>query len=156
MLLLDGYGSHTTYEGFDYCWQNYIIPFRLPEHSTHLLQPIHVTCFQLLKHYHRQAINDAVRSGQDIFDRREFLAKFKTIRERAFKPSTLRHAFRHVGIDPLDPTVVLNKIPIEELDDTDSDSSTFEEQEEDIVVTPQSMKQFLRRAEWLRQGHRWR
>jgi len=38
MLISDGHGSHETYEFRKYCWDNDIILFGFPPHSTHLLQ----------------------------------------------------------------------------------------------------------------------
>ena len=39
LLLLDGYGSHCTFEFLEHCNSNNIIIFCLPPHITHLLQP---------------------------------------------------------------------------------------------------------------------
>jgi hypothetical protein len=50
LLILDGHGSHHTYEFIRYCEANNIIPFGLPPHLTHLLQPLDVVVFQPLKH----------------------------------------------------------------------------------------------------------
>ena len=48
MLIMDGYGSHMTYEFFTYAKRNQSELFRLPPHSTHLTQPLDVVCFQPL------------------------------------------------------------------------------------------------------------
>jgi hypothetical protein len=45
MLILDGHGSHFIMEFMDYCWDHKIIPFLLPPHLTHLLQPCDVGIF---------------------------------------------------------------------------------------------------------------
>ena len=58
MLIMDGYGSHMTYEFFTYAKRNQIELFRLPPHSTHLTQPLDVGCFQPFKHYHSEGIDD--------------------------------------------------------------------------------------------------
>jgi len=63
LLLMDGYGSHHTKEFIQYCDDNGIIPFGLPPHITHLLQPLDVCCFQPLKHYHAKALDLIVRDG---------------------------------------------------------------------------------------------
>ena len=51
LLLLDGYGSHCTREFLDFCDDHHIVPFCLPPHTTHLLQPLDVVCFQPYKHF---------------------------------------------------------------------------------------------------------
>ena len=50
LLLLDGYGLHHTIEFIEYCEEAKIIPFGLPAHTTHLLQPLDMVVFQPLKH----------------------------------------------------------------------------------------------------------
>ncbi len=45
LLVMDGYGSHLTYEFWSYAKEYKIILFRLPPHSTHLTQALDVGCF---------------------------------------------------------------------------------------------------------------
>jgi hypothetical protein len=45
LLIFDGHGSHLTYEFITYCWDNKIIPFGLPSHTSHILQPLDVVIF---------------------------------------------------------------------------------------------------------------
>ncbi|RPA77615.1 CENP-B protein, partial [Ascobolus immersus RN42] len=98
LLLLDNHTSHCTQEFIEYCDANKIIPFALPSHSTHLLQPLDVRVFQPYKHYHAKAIEEATRLGLVDFDKIEFLANLKTIRDHTFKESTIRSAFKHCGL----------------------------------------------------------
>ena len=74
LLVMDGYGSHRTREFLSYCEDHKIIPFGLPSHTTHLLQPLDVSVFQPLKHWHSEAVNRAVQTGDEIFSKFEFLA----------------------------------------------------------------------------------
>ena len=39
ILVMDGHGSHLTKEFMDFCWDSKVVPFLLPAHSTHFLQP---------------------------------------------------------------------------------------------------------------------
>jgi hypothetical protein len=50
MLIIDGHGSHLTHKFVDYCWAYNIVPFLLPAHTTHLLQPLDIGVFQTYKH----------------------------------------------------------------------------------------------------------
>ena len=61
---MDGYGSHDT---FEYCENHNIIPLTFPSHTTHLLQPLDVCVFQPLKHYHSEAVNLAISTGDESF-----------------------------------------------------------------------------------------
>ena len=108
ILVSDGYGSHLGIDFIQQCWDKRIIPFCLPPHTTHLLQPLDVVCFQPLKHYHGEAIDRAVRTGDTEFTKVEFLAAFDKIRYQPFKESTAKSAFRKTGLIPYDPTIVIN------------------------------------------------
>ncbi len=91
-FLLDGYGSHITYEFLEYCHRNKIIVFALLPHSTHLCQPLDVVVFQLYKHWHKKAVNEATRTGYRNFNKIEFLAAIRSIRAQTFKRTTILSA----------------------------------------------------------------
>jgi len=110
LLLLDGYGLHCTKEFIDYCDENKIIPFCLPPHSTHLLQPLDVVVFQPLKHFHAEAVEQATRTGCSDFNKIEFLAAIDSIRVQAFKHSTILSVFRKCGLIPYSTSIILSKL----------------------------------------------
>jgi hypothetical protein len=62
LLLLDGYGLQGIKDVLD-CDDYHIIPFCLPSHTTHLLQPLDVVCFRPYKHFHLEAIDAATQTG---------------------------------------------------------------------------------------------
>ena len=82
----------------------------MPSHTTHLLQPLDVGVFQPLKHWHSEAVNDAVQNGDETFSKVEFLHALNTFRSKAFKPSTIRSAWEKTGLIPYDPGLVVDKI----------------------------------------------
>ena len=110
LLVIDGSGSHSTIPFLELATVNNIVLFRLPAHSTHLTQPLDVGVFQPYKHYHGEAVDNAVRMGDTEFGKLEFLASFQEFRTKTFKPSTIRHAFRTTGIVPFNPDIVLDII----------------------------------------------
>jgi hypothetical protein len=63
LLILDGHGSHGTPEFDQFCSQNSIIILCMPPHSSHLLQPLDVSCFSVLKHFYGQAVSELMRVG---------------------------------------------------------------------------------------------
>jgi hypothetical protein len=73
LLIVDGYGLYHTKEFIQYCRDNGIIPFGLPPHSTHLLQPLNVVCFQPYKHYQALAVDYLIRDGIADISKVEFL-----------------------------------------------------------------------------------
>lgn len=107
LLLLDGYGSHHTYEFIKYCDEHKIIPFGLPSHSTHFLQPLDVVVFQPYKHYHSEAVNRAARLGCSDYNKLEFFNDFEYFRRQALSPGTIRAAFEKTGIWPINAAIVV-------------------------------------------------
>ena len=71
--------------------------------------------FQPLKHYHRKAVEQATRTRCEVFNKLEFLAAIKTIRKQTFKYQTIKSAFRATGIWPLNPNIVIDKLPPENI-----------------------------------------
>ena len=108
LLILDGYGSHHTYEFVNYAENNHIVLFGLPPHLTHLLQPLDVVVFQPLKHWHSQAIDLLIRDGIEQITKLEFLQIIQDIRKKAFKETTIKSAFRKTGIWPFNPSIVID------------------------------------------------
>lgn len=60
---MDGYGSHCNKEFIEFCDKAKIIPFKLPSHITHIIQPLDVVVFQPYKHYHAEAVDASIRAG---------------------------------------------------------------------------------------------
>ena len=110
LLIMDGFGSHDTFEFLEYCEYHNIIPFTFPSHTTHLLQPLDVCIFQPLKHWHAEAVNQAISTGDESFSKVEFLAAFNTFRTKAFKPKTIISSWKHTGMIPYNPEIVLQKV----------------------------------------------
>jgi DDE superfamily endonuclease len=84
LLLLDGVNSHMEYDFIEYCWDENIIPFTFIPHTTHLCQPLDVKCFQPLKHYHSEAIDNAVRTGDSDFSKIEFSCYISNLSRTSF------------------------------------------------------------------------
>lgn len=58
LLLFDGYSSHVNPLFLDYCVENKIIPYCLPPHTTHRLQPLDVSIFGPYKHYYQKQLTN--------------------------------------------------------------------------------------------------
>ena len=110
LLLLDSFGSHHIYEVVKFCEDHKIIPFSMPSHTTHLLQPLDVGVFQPLKHWHLEAVNDAVQNGDETFSKVEFLHVLNTFQGKAFKPTTICSAWEKTGLIPYNPGLVVDKV----------------------------------------------
>lgn len=107
LLILDGHGSHHTKEFISYCEGHKIIPFAMPPHLTHLLQPLDVVVFQPYKHYHAKALDILVRDGVINITKIEFLSIIQDIRIKTFKKKTILSALKKTGISPFNPQLVI-------------------------------------------------
>ncbi|KZZ96070.1 transposase [Moelleriella libera RCEF 2490] len=110
LLIFDGHGSHNTFEFINYCFDQRIIPFAMPPHLTHLLQPLDVVVFQPLKHYHAKALDTMVREGAVNISKLEFLSCIEGVRKQAFKKTTILSAFKRTGISPFNPHPIIEQI----------------------------------------------
>ena len=54
LLILDGHSSHVNPAFDQFCSQHKIVPLCMPAHSSHLLQPLDVGCFAVLKRSYGQ------------------------------------------------------------------------------------------------------
>ena len=118
LLILDGHGSHHTRQFIQYCDDHNIIPFGMPPHLTHLLQPLDVVVFQPLKHYHAKALEAMIRDGVTNISKVEFLSLIEGVRIQAFKKRTILSAFAKTGIHPLEPSRVIEQVQAREAERT--------------------------------------
>ncbi|EED16242.1 transposon, putative [Talaromyces stipitatus ATCC 10500] len=103
MLILDGHGSHLTAEFDRTCTENNIIPVCMPPHSSHLLQPLDVGCFAVLKRHYGQLVEQRMRLGFNHIDKLDFLTAFPKARTMAYKAQTVRNSFIATGFVPFSP-----------------------------------------------------
>jgi hypothetical protein len=103
LLILDGHDSHATPEFDQYCKEKLPITLCMPAHSSHLLQPLDVECFSVLK----RALVEYMRLGINHIHKIEFLTAFKAARNEAITDSNVRSGFAATGLVPFDPEQVL-------------------------------------------------
>jgi hypothetical protein len=112
LLILDGHGSHLTPKFDEICAANNIIPICMPPHSSHLLQPLDVGCFAVLKRVYGQLVESKTRLGINHIDKSDFLMAYPSARADTFKPNTIKNSFRATGLSPYSPIEVLSKLNI--------------------------------------------
>ena len=112
MLVLDGHSSHLTPQFDKLCEENKIICLCMPAHASHLLQPLDVGCFSILKKAYGELIGEEMRNGVNSIDKDDFLQIYPITRKAAFKASTIQSSFRGAGLVPLDADHVLEKLNI--------------------------------------------
>ena len=113
LLILDGHGSHLTPEFDRLCAEHDIIPICMPPHSSHLLQPLDVGCFAVLKRSYGRLVDQQTRMGINHIDKLDFLAAYPRARADAFQTKSIENAFRATGLIPLNAAEVLDKLNIQ-------------------------------------------
>jgi hypothetical protein len=84
----------------------------MPAHSSHLLQPLDVACFAVLKKAYGDQIMQQIRCGINHIDKEGFLGIYRQIRPDVFKESTILSAFRATGLIPHNPSYVLSNLTV--------------------------------------------
>jgi hypothetical protein len=113
LLIIDGHESHCSIEFQDYCKENKIITLCMPPHSSHLLQPLDVVPYSLLKRHYGDGISLLARSRIHHINKETFLPAFKAAFEKTFTLENVRAGFRGAGLAPHDPNVVLLKLNVQ-------------------------------------------
>jgi hypothetical protein len=112
LLILDGHGSHATPEFDQYCAEHRIITLCMPAHTSHLLQPLDVSCFSPLKAAYGHEIAELARQGVFHIDKEEFLSIYPRVRSSVFTEQTIQSGFRATGLVPFCPERVLSCLTV--------------------------------------------
>ncbi|KAI8416172.1 hypothetical protein FOFC_02490 [Fusarium oxysporum] len=113
LLILDGHESHHSVDVERYCKANKIITLCMPPHSSHLLQPLDVGCFGLLKKAYGREIEHLIRCSVTHISKTEFFPAFYTAYQATMTEKNIKAAFRGAGLAPLDPESVISKLDVQ-------------------------------------------
>jgi hypothetical protein len=114
ILILDGHGSHATIEFMWKCYQNRVLLIYLPAHSSHVLQPLDLTCFSPLKSsYRRQIAELASLEDSAPIKKIRFIQYYARAREDGLTERNIRSGFAAAGIVPFNPNKVLSSSQVQ-------------------------------------------
>jgi hypothetical protein len=113
LLVLDGHGSHLTPQFDQICAENNIIPICMPPHASHLLQPLDVGCFAVLKREYGRLVEQRMRHGFNHIDKLDFLTNFPAARLEAYKPANIQNGFMAAGLVPYNPDRVYQQLNVQ-------------------------------------------
>jgi hypothetical protein len=82
----------------------------MPAHSSHLLQPLDVGCFSVLKSTYGRLVQQKIGLGVNHIDKVEFLALYRQARAQTFSTQNVSSGFAATGIVPFDPDRVLSRL----------------------------------------------
>ena len=122
LLLLDGHSSHYNLTTLKMAAKEKVIIFCLPPHTTHLAQPLDVSCFSSLKAaWHEECHMYSIHNPGKKITRFQFSALFSNAWFKAMTPSNITSGFRVCGVCPLN--VDIFKIQEEVETSSESDDS---------------------------------
>ena len=113
LLILDGHGSHHSADFEMYCEENNIITLCMPPHSSHLLQPLDVGCFGMLKKAYGREIEHLIRCSITHVSKTEFFPAFHNAFQATMTKRNIKSAFRGAGLVPFNPESVVSKLDVQ-------------------------------------------
>ena len=146
LLIPDGHNSHLTPRFDQFCIEHKIIPICIPPHSSHILQPLDVSCFSVLKRSYGRQVEQFMRRGIDFIDKSDFLVSYNQARTETYLPDTIRNGFKATDLVPYDPIRVLSILQIEPKTLTPPGSSHGSHSSSWTPKTPRNLRQFQRQS----------
>ncbi|SJX66128.1 related to transposase [Sporisorium reilianum f. sp. reilianum] len=112
LLILDSHKSHISTEFLDAVWHWQIIPFLLPLHLMHLMQPLDVSIFSLLTAPYCCIVNDIARHVDANINKAQFATFYAQAWVKVLLQFAAQKAFSDTGMTiNLDPKRVLHRLP---------------------------------------------
>ncbi|KAK8116294.1 hypothetical protein PG984_012796 [Apiospora sp. TS-2023a] len=103
IIVLDGHGSHTDSKFILSCFDNKVLLIDEPPHSSHILQPLDVGRFLVLKRRFRRDLDKACGVSNDSHVRKgDFLRAWAFAREQALTEKVIKGGYSATGIFPRD------------------------------------------------------
>ena len=105
LLIFDGHGSHLSEKFHQLAMANNIHILCLPPHTTHRLQPLDVGIFGPLGNAFSRRCDDVLQETGEEIPIQDFVKEYMHACTDAFKPDTIKKAFKNSGICPLNPNI---------------------------------------------------
>jgi hypothetical protein len=113
LLILDGHGSHRSADFQIYCEENNIITLCMPPHSSHLLQPLDISCFGPLKRAYGREIERLIRRSITHISKTDFFLAFYVAFQATITEKNIKGGFKGAGLAPFDPEYVISKLDVQ-------------------------------------------
>jgi hypothetical protein len=138
LLLVDGHGSHTDIEFMWLCKQHKIAILYLPAHSSHILQPLDLAPFSVIKSRYRDQIR-ALSALDDAapIKKERFISSYSKARNEGLTDRVIRAGWRASGLSPYNPDLVLSSSQISERPITPPVASQLSHLSDHVLYTPQ-------------------
>src|SRR3954453_12214742 len=103
MLVLDGHSSHMSVKFDEYCKAHNIVAIGLPPYSSHLTQPLDVSCFGVLKRNYGSELDVFIKVHITHITKTEFFIAFQNVYRKTMTQDNIKAGFRSSGLVPYDP-----------------------------------------------------
>lgn len=124
----------------------------MPSHSSHILQPLDVGCFAVLKRVYGRFVSDLARVGYNHIDKFDFLEDYQRARLEAFQPNTIQNSFIATSlVPPIDAERVFSKLNISLQTPTPPSSRPSSRSSQFTPKTPRTIVQLYKQASSLKQ-----
>ena len=84
----------------------------MPPHTSHLLQPLDISCYSPLKRAYGRQVEELARQGVYHIDKLDFLIAYTRIRPTIFTQQNIQSGFRATGLVPSCPDRVLSSLTV--------------------------------------------
>ena len=109
LLIVNGQGSHATDEFIWECFSNKVYLLFMPDHTSHVLQPLDLTCFFPLKNEYRRLIADLAEITDSApVGKLKFLRCYAKARIEGLKQANIKAGFRASGLYLINKVKALN------------------------------------------------
>ena len=149
LLLVDGHKSHTTHEFMWKCHQHHVVVFYLLPHSSHVLQPLDLACFSLLKTRYREQLTNLARfDDTSAIKKAHFLQIYQKASQEGLSTYQIKAGWNASGIHPWNPRkVVRSRLVLQNSQDRRITPSTppsrkRRRSESEIYSTPTNRRKF--------------
>ena len=145
LLLLDGHGSHADVEFMWTCYQNKIACLYLPAHTSHILQPLDLAPFSVVKSKSRQEIQ-ALASIDDAapVKKERFITSYNKARIEGLSGRVIRAGWRASGLCPYNPELVLQSTQVQAQRAATPPPSSTNNLSHEVPMTPKRSQDLYR------------
>jgi hypothetical protein len=147
LLVLDGHGSYINPEFNQYYIEHSIIVLCMPAYLSHLLQPLDVGCFTVLKRSYRRLVEQKMSLGVNHINKQEFIPLYQQARSEVLHKRNIQSGFVATGLVPhnLERVLSILHAPIHTL------SPQLLPQEAYSTATPHNISKLQQQVELIKQ-----
>jgi hypothetical protein len=153
ILLLDGHGSHISLEFQWQCRLNQIELIYLRPHTSHILQPLDLAPFSVIKSTYRNEIRNLASIADDVTVKKQhFIEYYHAARDVGLTERVIRAGWRATGLCPFNVELVLGSSQVLRLQPSTPEPQQPPSLIDPLYATPQKPQDIYRAQQQLRES----